>query len=43
VASAAGGAGGFGPATQNLAIVGGALVRDIVANWAVWKDGVPAP
>ena len=23
--------------------VGGALVRDIVAHWDQWKDGVPAP
>lgn len=35
--------GGFGPATQNLAIVGGLVVRDIVKNWPQWQAGVPAP
>jgi purine nucleoside permease len=39
----AGGSGGFGPATQNLERVGGALVRDIVARWPLWREGVPAP
>lgn len=38
-----GGSGGFGPATQNLERVGGALVRDIVARWPAWREGVPAP
>lgn len=42
-ASTTGATGGFVPATQNLARVGGALVRDIVAHWDLWKDGVPAP
>jgi len=35
--------GGFVPATRNLYNVGGLLVRDIVANWAQWRDSVPAP
>jgi purine nucleoside permease len=43
LASTTGGTGGFVPATHNLAIVGGAVVRDIVANWAQWREGVPAP
>ncbi len=43
LASTTGGTGGFMPATQNLAIVGGMVVRDIVANWAQWREGVPAP
>ncbi|HSI58942.1 MAG TPA: purine nucleoside permease [Ideonella sp.] len=43
IASTTGATGGFVPATQNLAIVGGLLVRDIVANWAQWREGVPAP
>ena len=43
LASTTGATGGFVPATQNLAIVGGTLVRDIVANWAQWQRGVPAP
>jgi purine nucleoside permease len=43
MASTTGGSGGFGIATNNLAIVGGLLVKDIVANWAQWKEGVPAP
>ncbi|MFZ2986786.1 purine-nucleoside phosphorylase [Ideonella sp.] len=42
-ASTTGATGGFGPATQNLALVGGALVRDIVTHWPQWKVGVPAP
>jgi len=41
IASTTGATGGFVPATQNLAIVGGILVRDIVARWDQWKDGVP--
>ncbi len=41
LASTTGGSGGFGPATTNLYRVGGPLVADIVANWSVWKDGVP--
>jgi purine nucleoside permease len=43
MASTSGASGGFMPATKNLAIVGGALVRDIVKNWAQWEAGVPAP
>lgn len=43
IASTTGATGGFVPATQNLAIVGGLLVKDIVANWAQWRTGVPAP
>lgn len=42
LASTTGATGGFVPATQNLQIVGGLLVRDIVARWPLWKDGVPA-
>lgn len=41
MASTNGASGGFGPATRNLAIVGGALVRDIVSRWNVWEAGVP--
>jgi purine nucleoside permease len=43
VASTTGGSGGFGPATENLARVGGVLVRDIVARWPLWREGVPPP
>ena len=43
MASTNGGSGGFGPATANLYNVGGLLVRDIVARWALWEAGVPAP
>ena len=42
-ASTTGATGGFVPATQNLYNVGGLLVRDIVANWSQWRDGVPPP
>lgn len=42
MASTTGASGGFVPATKNLAIVGGALVRDIVARWPEWEKGVPA-
>ncbi len=42
-ASTSGVSGGFVPATKNLAIVGGALVRDIVARWSAWEAGVPSP
>ncbi len=35
-------AGGFMPATHNLYHVGGIVIRDIVANWAQWRVGVPA-
>jgi purine nucleoside permease len=42
LASTTGGTGGFGPATQNLQLVGGMLVRDIVSNWSQWQSGVPA-
>jgi purine nucleoside permease len=41
MASTTGGSGGFMPATQNLYNVGGLLVKDIVANWAQWREGVP--
>lgn len=41
LASTTGGSGGFGPATENLARVGGVLVRDIVARWPLWREGVP--
>jgi purine nucleoside permease len=41
VASTTGASGGFMPATRNLTIVGGALVRDIVKRWSEWQDGVP--
>lgn len=41
MASTTGASGGFGPATKNLALVGGALVRDIVARWNLWETGVP--
>jgi purine nucleoside permease len=43
MASTTGASGGFMPATKNLAIVGGALVRDIVARWSEWSVGAPAP
>jgi purine nucleoside permease len=43
MASTSGGSGGFMPATQNLYNVGGLLVKDIVANWAQWREGVPPP
>ncbi len=42
LASGNGGTGGFVPATQNLQIVGGIAVRDIVARWSQWQSGVPA-
>lgn len=42
LASGNGGTGGFGPATQNLQVVGGVVVRDIVKNWSQWQLGVPA-
>ncbi|HEX4326062.1 MAG TPA: purine nucleoside permease [Burkholderiales bacterium] len=35
--------GGFVPATHNLYLAGAPLVRDIVGNWAQWREGVPAP
>ena len=41
-ASTSGATGGFVPATQNLYLAGSPLVRDIVANWAQWREGVPA-
>ena len=34
--------GGFGIATANLVKAGKPLVDDIVARWALWKDGVPS-
>jgi purine nucleoside permease len=43
MASTNGASGGFEPATKNLAIVGGTLVRDIVKNWMAWEAGVPKP
>ncbi len=43
MASTNGDSGGFGPATANLYNVGGLLVRNIVARWAQWEVGVPAP
>ncbi len=43
IASTTGATGGFVPATQNLPAVAGIVVRDIVARWAQWKEGVPAP
>ncbi|URI09987.1 purine nucleoside permease [Aquincola tertiaricarbonis] len=42
-ASSTGGTGGFVPALQNLQIVGGALVQDIVRHWPQWREGVPQP
>lgn len=42
IASTTGASGGFGIATANLERVGGVLVRDIVARWNLWKDGIPA-
>ncbi|MFM9879014.1 MAG: purine-nucleoside phosphorylase [Burkholderiaceae bacterium] len=41
LASGNGGTGGFVPATQNLVVVGGIVVRDIVKNWSQWQLGVP--
>lgn len=41
IASTSGASGGFAIATANLARVGGALVRDIVARWPAWREGVP--
>jgi purine nucleoside permease len=43
LASTTGATGGFVPATQNLPAVAGIVVRDIVAHWAQWREGVPAP
>jgi len=43
IASTTGATGGFVPATQNLPAVAGIVVRDIVANWAQWREGVPPP
>jgi purine nucleoside permease len=34
--------GGFEPARHNLHAIGGVVVRDIVARWNLWRDGVPA-
>lgn len=42
IASTTGASGGFIPATRNLVIVGGPLVRDIVTRWNLWQAGVPA-
>lgn len=41
LASTSGATGGFVPALRNLERAGGPLVRDIVARWELWKDGVP--
>jgi purine nucleoside permease len=41
IASTTGATGGFVPATRNLERAGGPLVRDIVARWELWKNGVP--
>jgi purine nucleoside permease len=41
MASTTGATGGFVPATRNLALAGGALVRDIVARWPQWREAVP--
>ncbi|AKJ30382.1 purine-nucleoside phosphorylase [Caldimonas brevitalea] len=41
MASTQGQTGGFVPATRNLERAGGALVRDIVARWGLWQEGVP--
>ena len=35
-------AGGFAETVENITLVGAPLVDEIVANWAQWKDGVPA-
>ncbi len=43
IASTTGATGGFVPATQNLPAVAGIVVRDIVAHWAQWREGVPPP
>jgi purine nucleoside permease len=43
LASTTGATGGFVPATQNLAAVAGIVVRDIVAHWPQWREGVPPP
>lgn len=42
IASTTGASGGFDIARRNLERVGGALVRDIVARWPLWREGVPA-
>lgn len=41
MASTSGATGGFVPATKNLVVAGGPLVRDIVARWDLWNEGVP--
>lgn len=43
IASTTGATGGFMPATHNLPAVAGIVVRDIVAHWAEWREGVPPP
>ena len=40
-ASTNGVTGGFVPATKNLYLAGSPLVRDIVAHWPQWREGVP--
>ncbi|MDN5567573.1 MAG: purine nucleoside permease, partial [Paracoccus sp. (in: a-proteobacteria)] len=35
-------AGGFAETVENIALVGAPLVDQIVSNWDMWKDGVPA-
>lgn len=42
IVSTTGASGGFDIARRNLERVGGALVRDIVARWPRWREGVPA-
>ena len=40
-ASLAADSGGFGPATANAYLVGGAFADAIIADWPVWSAGVP--
>ena len=35
-------AGGFAETVENIELVGGRVAAHIVANWAQWKEGVPA-
>lgn len=42
IVSTTGASGGFGIATENLVRAGAPLVRDIVARWASWREGVPS-
>lgn len=43
MASTQGHSGGFAIATANLYTAGAPLIREIVANWPQWQNGVPAP